>query len=113
MGRENSLPLCSLEGQHFHACELGSGCEQQGIPVGAPGLAAVHAAVPGLTSARGEKMFLSQESQAVLWWVFGGTELGREEHLSPPLLPGKPTQLVSVCSAVKQLVQASVEVLCV
>lgn len=110
MGGENSLPLCSLEHQRFHACE------QQRIPVGAkaPVGAAVCAAVCGFTSAHVEKLFLSQESQAVLWWVFHGTEFGREKHLQPssPAWQAYPA-CCSVCSVVKQLVQTCVEVLCV
>lgn len=94
MGRENSLPLCSLEHQHFRACE------QQRIPVGAtaPVGAAVCAAVCGFTSAPVEKLFPSQESQAVL--CCGGylvvLSLAERSISSPPLLPGKPTQLVAV-----------------
>lgn len=49
----------------------------------APVDAAVCAAVCGFTSAPVEKLFPSQESQAVLWWVFGGAEFGREKHLQP------------------------------
>lgn len=111
MGRGNSLALCSLEWQHFH------GCEQQKLPVGAtaPVHAAVCAAGCGLPAAHLEKLFFfSQESQAVLWWVFHGTEFGREKHLQPssPAWQAYPA-CCSVCSVVKQLVQASVEVLCV
>lgn len=75
--------------------------------MGATGLvhSTVHAAAPGLTSAHVEKLFFSQESQAVLCWVFGGTEFGIS---SPPLLPGKQhppyPACCTVCSVLKQLV---------
>lgn len=55
--------------------------------------------------------FFSQESQAALWWVFHGTEFGREKHLQPPSPAWQAYP--ACCSVVKQLVQASVEVLCV
>lgn len=61
-----------------------------------------------------EKLLFSQESQAVLCWVFGGTEFGREKHLqlSSAAWQAYPARF-TVCSVVEQLVQASVEVLCV
>lgn len=103
MIRESSLTPRSLECQHFRACHLGSGCEQQRIPVRATGLVhpAVRAAVPGLTWIHVEKLFFSQESQTMLWWVFGGTEFGREKHLQLQLLSclansTRPSQLAAL-----------------
>lgn len=55
VGREDSFTFCFQERLNFHACQQGSGCEEQRVSTGAIGL--VHTAVPGLTSARVELIF--------------------------------------------------------
>lgn len=74
MGGENPLPLCSLQWQHFLACEL------LWVP---QVLVMLHPWAPEVTSAPLEKLFFQPGISGCALGGFGGTEFGREKHLQP------------------------------